>query len=47
VDFGELLLRAASLDADDVAQIVVARRYGGIDSEEAAEVNLTIGLLIA
>src|SRR6266446_345232 len=44
VDRGELLLGAAALDADDIAQILVARRHGGIDSEEAAEVDLTIGL---
>src|SRR6266446_9208315 len=44
VDLGELFLSAATLDADDVAQVLVARRYGGIDSEEAAEINLAIGL---
>src|SRR5260221_5169264 len=44
MDFGELLFGAATLYADDVAQVFVARRYGGIDSEESAEVDLTDGL---
>jgi hypothetical protein len=44
VDLRELLLGAATLDADGVAQVLVARRHGGIDPEEAAKVNLTIGL---
>jgi hypothetical protein len=44
VDLGELLFGAATLDADDVAQILVARPQGGIDSEETTEVDLTIGL---
>src|SRR4051812_22000366 len=44
VDLGELLLGAAALDPDDVAQVLVARRHGGIDSEEAAEIKLAIGL---
>src|SRR5712672_2992287 len=44
VDLGELLLGAATLDANDVAQVLVARRHGGIDSKEAAEINLAIGL---
>src|SRR5258708_32227327 len=44
VDLGELFLSAATLDADDVAQVFVPRRHGGIDSEEAAEVDLAIGL---
>src|ERR1700736_3202506 len=44
VDIGELLLSAATLDADDVAQVLVPRRHGGIDSEEAAEIDVTISL---
>src|SRR5262249_60390059 len=43
VDFGELLLGAAAFDADDVVQLVVARRHGRIDSEEAVEVDFAIG----
>ena len=42
VDLGELLLGTATLDADDVAQSLVARPNGGIDSKEATEVDLTI-----
>src|SRR5262249_28532424 len=44
VDLGELLLGAAAFDADGVAQVLVARRHGGIDPEEAAKVDLAIGL---
>src|SRR6476660_5651823 len=44
VDFGELLLGAATLDADGVAQVLVARRHGRIDPEKAAEIDLTAGL---
>src|SRR3984893_7952533 len=44
VDIGELLLSAATLDADNVAQVLVPRRHGGIDSEEAAEIDVTISL---
>src|SRR6266403_3691961 len=44
VDLSELLLGAAALDADDVAQVLVPRRHGGIDSEEAAKIELAIGL---
>ena len=38
------LLGAATLDADGVAQLLVARRHGGIESEEATEIDLTVGL---
>src|SRR6185437_7723249 len=44
VDLGELFLSAAALDADNVAQLFVARRHGRIDSKEAAEIDLPIGL---
>src|SRR5207249_1503738 len=39
-----LLLGPAALDPDDVVQMLVARRNSGIDSEEAAKVDVTIGL---
>src|SRR5262249_8233600 len=42
VDLGELLLGAAALDADDVAQVFVARRNCGIDSRETAELDVTV-----
>lgn len=44
VDFGELLLGAATLDADGVVQILVALRHRRIDPEKAAEIDLTVGL---
>ena len=44
MDFGELLPGAVTLDTDDVAQVIVPSRHGGIDSEEAAKVDLTVGL---
>src|SRR3984893_3688317 len=44
VDLGELFLGAAAFDADDVAQVLVPRRHGGIDTEEAAEIDFAIGL---
>src|SRR5262245_39743489 len=44
MDFGELLLCAAALDADGVAQLLLARWHGRIDSEEAAEIDLTVDL---
>ena len=44
MDLGELLLGAVTLDADGVAQALVARRHGGIDAEEAAQVDLAFGL---
>src|SRR3954470_11284033 len=37
VDLGELLLGAATFDADGVAQVLVARGHGWIDPEETAE----------
>src|SRR5262249_55675724 len=43
VDLGELFFGATAFDADDVAQVFVARRHCGIDSEEATEINLTVG----
>src|SRR5262249_1780799 len=44
VDLDELLPGAATLDADDVAEFVVARWHGWIDSEEAAQVDFTMSL---
>src|SRR5438067_10020795 len=44
VDLGELLLGATAVNADDVLQILVALRHGWIDSEEAAQIDLAIGL---
>src|SRR4051794_7133262 len=44
VDRGELLLGAAALDADGVGEALVARRHGGIEPEEAAEVDLALRL---
>src|SRR5215469_11958984 len=44
VHLGELFLAAAALDADDVAQILVARWYRGIDPEETAEVDVAFSL---
>src|SRR3974390_150253 len=44
VNLGKLLFVAAALDPDDVAQLLVAWWHGGIDPEEAAEVNVTVGL---
>ena len=35
---------AAALDADNIAQLFVARRYGRIDAEEAAKIDLAVGL---
>ena len=40
MDLGEFFLGAVALDADGVAQTLVARRHGWIDSEKAAEVDL-------
>src|SRR5467141_881144 len=39
VDLGELLLSAATLDADDTVEFFVARWHGWIDSEETAQVD--------
>src|SRR5262249_8431935 len=39
VDLPELLRRTVALDPHDVADHLVARRYGGIDAEEAAQVQ--------
>ena len=44
VDLGELLLSAATLDADDTVEFFVARWHGWIDSEETAQVDFTVGL---
>jgi hypothetical protein len=44
VDLGELLFCAVALDADGVAEVLVALRYGRIDPEKAAEIDLTVGL---
>src|SRR5262245_15651935 len=44
VDRGELLLGAAALDADAVTQRLVADRYRRIDAEEAAQIDVTVGL---
>src|SRR5204863_5806130 len=43
VDLGELFLGAVALDADDIAQLLVARRHGGIDAEEAPQIDLAVG----
>src|SRR5215469_14465686 len=44
MDLGERFLAAAALDADDIAQVLVPRRYRRIDPKEAAEVNVAFGL---
>src|SRR5438067_1362499 len=44
MDFGELLFCAVTLDANCVAQVLVARRHGRIDSEEAAEIDFAVGV---
>src|SRR6266699_3513093 len=44
VDLCELLFCAVTLDADGVAEVLVALRHGRIDPEEAAEIDLAIGL---
>jgi hypothetical protein len=44
MDLGEPLLGAVTLDADGVAQALVARRNRGIDPEETPEVDLAFGL---
>jgi hypothetical protein len=44
VDLGELFFCAVTLDADGVAEIPVALQHGRIDSKEAAEIELAIGL---
>src|SRR5262249_13316977 len=44
VDLAELLERSVPLDADGVADRLVARPHAGIDPEESAQVELTIGL---
>src|SRR5262245_55332172 len=44
MDLFELLRGAITLDADGVAQALVARSDGGIDSEEASEVDFAFGL---
>src|SRR5260221_14634230 len=44
VDLRELLLGAAALYADDVAQVFVARRYTRIDAEETSQIDLTMCL---
>src|SRR5262249_9706917 len=44
VERGELLLGAAALDADGVAQRLVAGRYRRIDAEEAAQIDVAVGL---
>jgi len=44
MDLGELFLAAAALDSDDVAQVIVPRRYRRIDSKEAAEIDVAFGL---
>jgi hypothetical protein len=41
VDLGELLLGTATLNGHDVPQFLIARRNGGIDSEEATEIDVT------
>src|SRR5712672_937349 len=44
MDLGELLFRDVTLDADRVAQVLVALRHGRIDPEEPAEIDLSVGL---
>src|SRR6185369_3125823 len=44
MDLGKLFFAAAPLDADDVPQVLVSRRHRGINSEEAAEIDLAFGL---
>src|SRR4051794_41515497 len=44
MDLGKLFLAAASLDADEVAQVLVPGRYRGVDPQKAAKVDLAFGL---
>ena len=44
VDFGELLLGAVALDANGVTEALITVRDAGIDAEEAAEIDLSLGL---
>src|ERR1700687_3889819 len=42
VDFCELLPGAIALDANGVAQVLVALRHGRIDPEESAKIDLAV-----
>src|SRR4051794_30204420 len=44
MDLGKLFLAAASLDADEVAQVLVPGRYRGVDPQKAAKVDVAFGL---
>src|SRR5207248_3257855 len=44
VDFGKLLLGAVALDANGVTEALITVRDAGIDAEEAAEIDLSLGL---
>src|ERR1700693_3024682 len=44
VDLGELLFCAVTLDANRIAEVLVTRRHGRIDPEEATKIDLAVGL---